>query len=185
MRTNAAYKLQLEQRRCVHMMELEQRQLLYERRSSQGSSPPTAAKPAHAQAQAQAQAEWTAATEQLGPKRLVVLCSGGPAAVRADCFTEHPFLLQHTAVLTRAGVLGGEACAARGGCDAHAELWEAMEAGEPVVVFDAPCGTRKARRQLLSRLTKQPVAAAYAWLALADPAAANQPSVEEGWAAIL
>ena len=50
---------------------------------------------------------------------------------------------------------------------------------------DAPCGARKARKQLLSRLSKQPVAAAYRWLALADPAATNQPSVEEGWAAIL
>ena len=113
--------------------------------------------------------------------------SGGPAAVRADCFVEHPFLLQHAAVLTRAGLLGEEACAARGGCDAHAELWEAMQAGEPVVVLDAPCGSRKARRQLLSRLTKHgPVAAGYTWLALADPlASGHTPSVEEGWAAIL
>ena len=108
--------------------------------------------------------------------------------MRADCFAEHPFLLQHAAVLTRAAVLGEEACAARGGCDAHAELWEAMEAGEPIVVLDAPCGSRKARRQLLSRLTKHgPVAAGYTWLALADPLASghSKPLVEEGWAAIL
>ena len=83
-------------------------------------------------------------------------------------------------------MLGEEACAARGGCDAHAELWEAMEAGEPVVVLDAPCGSRKARRQLLSRLTKHAVAAGYTWFALADPlASGHKPSVEEGWAAIL
>ena len=115
----------------------------------------------------------------------MVLCSGGPATVRADVFCEHPFLLQHEAVLTRAHLLSEEACARRGGGDAYAELWAAMEAGDPIVVLDAPCGARKARKQLLSRLSKQPVAAAYRWLALADPAATNQPSVEEGWAAIL
>ena len=165
--------------------------LLVGAHASGATAAPVTAAAAAAAALAQeaeaAAAQWAAATEQLGPKRLVVLCSGGPAAVRADCFVEHPFLLQHAAVLTRAGLLGEEACAARGGCDAHAELWEAMQAGEPVVVLDAPCGSRKARRQLLSRLTKHgPVAAGYTWLALADPlASGHTPSVEEGWAAIL
>ena len=36
-------------------------------------------------------------------------------------------------------MLSEAACAQRGGCDAHAELWEAMEAGDPIVVLDA-CG---------------------------------------------
>ena len=68
---------------------------------------------------------------------------------------------------------------------AHAELWQAMKAGESIIMLDAPCGARKARKQLLSRLTKQSLAAAYAWVALADPAATtNKPSIEEGWAAI-
>ena len=156
--------------------------------AAHGAAAAAAAHGAAAAREAEAVAEWAAASEQLGPKRLVVLCSGGPTSVRADCFAEHPFLLQHAAVLTRAAVLGEEACAARGGCDAHAELWEAMEAGEPIVVLDAPCGSRKARRQLLSRLTKHgPVAAGYTWLALADPLASghSKPLVEEGWAAIL
>ena len=89
------------------------------------------------------------------------------------------------AVTTRAAVLSEEACAARGGCDAYAELWAAMEAGDPVVLLDTPCSTRKARKQLLSRLGKQPVAQAYAWHALPDPDASNQPSVDEGWGKVL
>ena len=76
-------------------------------------------------------------------------------------------------------------------------LWQAMETGAPLVVLEAQpeasqasisnkqsFATRRTRKQLLHRLSKQPVAAQYAWEAL-TVGAEQGPTVEEGWSRIL
>jgi hypothetical protein len=89
-------------------------------------------------------------------------------------------------VLEWVEALTDDECAARGGGDAYADLWRAMEAAEPVVVFSCTCSTRRARKQLLHRLSKQPAAAGYdlhVLVPVGEQAAA--PSLDEGWAAVL
>ena len=62
-----------------------------------------------------------------------------------------------------------------------------MMAGDPFVVLETPCGTRRARKQLLHRLSKQPIAAQYAWQVLVGPDvdSTSAPSVDEGWGAVI
>ena len=62
-----------------------------------------------------------------------------------------------------------------------------MMAGDPFVVLEAQCNTRRARKQLLHRLSKQPIAAQYKWEVLAGPDvdSASAPTVDEGWVAVI
>ena len=127
-------------------------------------------------------------------RRLVVLCGATFESMR-----EHDLLLEHASVLIFVAALSDEACASRGESDTYAPLWRAMETGAPLVVLEAPTeasqassntsnkqsfATRRTRKQLLHRLSKQPVAAQYAWEAL-TVVADQGPTVEEGWAKIL
>ena len=73
----------------------------------------------------------------------------------------HPLVLEHAALLVRVAALSDEECARRGGADAYADLWEVLEAGMPLVALEVPASTRRARKQLLFRLSKQPAAAHY------------------------
>jgi len=127
-------------------------------------------------------------------RRLIVLC--GPTV---ESSRYHPLVMPHAHLLVSATTLSDEECARRGGCDSYAELWTALEAGMPLVLLQTSTSltTRRARKQLLHRLSKQPAAAAYAWEALAGaelggsdikPAGGKEaapPTVEEGWAAVL
>ena len=92
-------------------------------------------------------------------------------------------LAEHSALLQLVTALSEDECTARGGCDTYADLWAALESGAPLVVLEAPSASRRARKQLLHRLSKQPAAAAYAWEALA--AGSEAPTAEEGWARVL
>jgi hypothetical protein len=133
---------------------------------------------------------WAQLCRSSVPRRLVVLCGATLDSVR-----HHPLMVEHAAALVSVAAISDDECATRGGCDAYADLWEALEAGAPLVVFEVVATTRRLRKQLLFRLSKQPAAAAYVWEALSgtDEAADRQgggkesapPTVEEGWSAVL
>eukprot|EP00965_Chrysotila_dentata_P243489 6205446-Pleurochrysis_carterae.AAC.1 len=74
-----------------------------------------------------------------------------------------------------------------GASDGLAELWQSMRAGHPAIALLAPCPTRRARKQLLHKLSKQSCAAAYEWEALGgkDTTGQGTPCLDEGWARIL
>ena len=105
--------------------------------------------------------------------------------------SEHPTVVEHMSLLVLVAALSDEACAARCGCDSLADLWDAMEEGCPLIFLEAPCSTRRARKQLLYKLSKQCVAVEYAWEALIGPSMADAlenaptPALQEGWAAVL
>ena len=119
-------------------------------------------------------------------RRLVVVCGSSFAAM-----SEHPTVVEHMSLLVLVAALSDEACAARCGCDSLADLWDAMEEGCPLIFLEAPCSTRRARKQLLYKLSKQCVAVEYAWEALIGPSMADAlenastPALQEGWAAVL
>jgi len=118
-------------------------------------------------------------------RRLVVVCGASFASM-----SEHPTVVEHMSLLVLVTALSDEACAARCGCDSLADLWDAMVEGCPLIFLEAPCSTRRARKQLLYKLSKQCVAVEYAWEALIGPMAdalenASMPALEEGWAAVL
>jgi hypothetical protein len=119
---------------------------------------------------------WTALVASVTP-RLVVLC--GPTFKEAWL---HPVLLENACVLARASLLPDDSCAERGVCDTYAELWAAMDTKAPLIIFETSFTTRRARKQLLHRLRKQPAAGRYAWEALALDS--DGPTTEEGWACV-
>ena len=115
--------------------------------------------------------------------RLFIWCSASVGSIH-----EHPLLLEHASAVESVAALPEEACAERG-CDAYAELWAAMESGSPLLVFETPFPTRRARKQLLYRLSKQAAAARYTWEAITRPGTegtdnAVLPTLEEGWACV-
>ena len=96
----------------------------------------------------------------------------------------HPVLLDHSAMLSVVHGLTDKQCAERGEADAYLELWQAMQAGEPMIVLEAALATRRARKQLLHKLSKQPSASRYSWEALVATETSEQmalPTLEEGW----
>lgn len=119
------------------------------------------------------------------PRRLVVLCGASFAAMQ-----NHPAVVEHTSILVHVASLSDEACAARGGSDNLADLWQAMHEGCPLLFLESACSTRRARKQLLHKLSKQSVAAKYAWEALngnaphAGEGMLTPPALDEGWAVI-
>ena len=119
---------------------------------------------------------------------LIVLCDG-----TVDAMSDHPLLLENKALLVTVSPLSEEECVQQGGVDPEAPLWKALEEGCPMVVFEAHATTRRAREQLLFRLSKQAAAATYSWEVMAgsDGGAervaggkakeAVPPTKEEGW----
>ena len=122
-------------------------------------------------------------------KRLVVYCGGAATSAGGSdrSFLEHPAVVAHTAVLELVVMLNQEECTRRGDCDSYTDLWRALEAELPLVVFHAPCASRRARKQLLHRLSKAPCATTYVWEALGggEQPGVPQPSLDEGWARVL
>ena len=115
-------------------------------------------------------------------RRLVVLCGCTFASVQY-----HPAILEHMCVLIQATALSDEACAMRGGCDPLIELWTALEETCPLVFLEAPCSTRRLRKQLLHKLSKNSLASSYSWEALSGPDGpfgGSSPALEEGWAEV-
>lgn len=125
---------------------------------------------------------WSKLLSSTSERRLIVLCGGSLASVK-----QHAALLEHTPILVLIHILSDEACNQRGGCDSLVDLWGAMESRCPLILLNAQCSTRRARKQLLHRLSKQSVAAHYTLQALAltgaDPT--SLPTLEEGWASVL
>lgn len=158
----------------------------------------SATKPTLFEEAARAEAEaWRRVDEHFTPRRLIVLCGGacGDRKKESDgrslveLLEDHPVLLSNTAALELARPLSEAECSARGLSDTFSDVWLAMEDGAPALVLDAVWATtRRVRKQLLFRLSKQPAAAAYAWQALQSSPlqpGGTGPSLEEGWAAIL
>jgi hypothetical protein len=141
--------------------------------------------------------QWAQLTAGRTPRRLIVLCGGGGADRKREgegrtllaLVQAHPRILGNTAALELVGPASETECAARKLADSFSDVWRAMEDGAPLLILDAVWATtRRVRKQLLHRLSKQPVAAQYVWLALqAAPAqpGTTAPTVEEGWAAVL
>lgn len=141
--------------------------------------------------------QWVELSALWTPRRLIVLCGGGGADRKREgegrslvaLVQAHPWALSNTAALELVSPASEAECAARGLSDSFSDVWGAMEDGAPLLVLDAVWATtRRVRKQLLHRLSKQPVAAQYVWQAL--PAApihlgTTAPTLEEGWAAVL
>ena len=124
------------------------------------------------------------------PRRLIVLCGATIASTR-----HHPLVIEHAALLASTCALSDAECTRRGGCDSYTELWALLEQRTPFVLLQTAAVTRRARKQLLHRLSKQPAAAEYAWEALGgselggvdkQPGGkeAVPPTLEEGWASV-
>jgi len=134
--------------------------------------------------------EWRALRSRALPKRLVVLCGASASAGEAEAASallEHEELRMLAPVLDIVCVQTEEDTVQAGASDGLAELWQSMRAGHPAIALLAPCPTRRARKQLLHKLSKQSCAAAYEWEALGgkDTTGQGTPCLDEGWARIL
>jgi hypothetical protein len=141
--------------------------------------------------------QWAELSACWTPRRLIVLCGGGGPDRRREgdgrslvaLVEAHPRVLSNTAALELVSPASEAECAARGLSDSFSDVWRVMEEGTPLLVLDAVWATtRRVRKQLLHRLSKQPLAAQYVWQAVQaapEQPGSTAPSLEEGWAAVL